>query len=301
MAEQVSYAALTWHDPHRALLSAPATQRWAELENQIRTRWIDGDKKGAYRAEGCLDKFDAALIQAFRLTTFERSLHAQGKAMQLPLGAIALRGTEACGDFEALLLQGRAALDVLSRFIANSLNTSSKGFRRLPKILSNYPNNAKAVQLGDTVRAAWSWFGGLLGGETGSLRDMVAHNHALLESIATYFTVYKLETGKILILDTEIEFGSSGSLFPLLATGRESTKWLSYLVLNCLGIEMGLQPLSPGDCEPNWEALSVPLSKFILDQPTSDSVELLSVQRITPDGFEARTTVCDPSILSKAT
>jgi hypothetical protein len=218
----------------------------------------------------------------------------------------ALRGAEACSDFEGLLLQGRATLDRLTWFITTQFKNRSQSFRKMAAVLSNFEqNNSEARALLAIVKAADNWFDGTFGRlqESKSLRDLVAHYGALTERIRTFFAVTRVSPNSALIIDCEVSLPNQSRPLPILATAHESAKWLSYIVLNCAATMMTVPQLPVEAYRPLWQNLTVVLSDYVIPEPEGSplgSHVLHTVRTMTLDGFVNGTDNVDPSILERA-
>lgn len=135
--------------------------------------------------------------------------------------------------------------------------------------------------------AAHGWFDGTFGNLEGSksLRDLVAHNHALTEGIRTCFGITRVPQSSALVIDCEISLRNQSTSLAILATTHESVKYLSYLVLNSAATMMKVPQLHLEAYYPLWH---------------NRTVALQTIRTMTLDGFEIGTDNVKPSIFENA-
>jgi len=246
-------------------------------------------------------------LQVHRLRAHHDNLVKEARASPpIPGFNIAMHGAEACSDFEGLLLQGRACLDRLTYYIATRFKDKTSSFRRLPNTLELFEGKSEeAAQLLAVIRNANSWFGGMFGklDTPNSLRDLVAHDHALTEGIQTCFAAHRLDLRRGLIIDCEVQLPYMRLPIPLLQTAHESARWISYVVLECLAAMLRRERLDLAEYVPTWENLSVVLSQFVIDEPAESPLgpyAFATASRMVLDGVRTRTHNMDPTFFERA-
>ena len=218
----------------------------------------------------------------------------------------ALRGAEACADFEALLLQGRAALDRLAWLVTSRFKNPSQSFRKVATVLGAFEKkDTDASQLLAIVHQADNWFDGTFGklDEPHSLRDLVAHHHSLTEGSRTCFGITRLADGSALLVDCEIRLPGQPTPNPVLRTAHASVKWLSYLVLNCAAVLLKRATLNPDDYDALWHNRTVVISNYLIQQPEGSPLGehwLHTVKTMTLDGFIFGTDNVTPAVFDQA-
>jgi hypothetical protein len=293
---KLHYVAFGPDAPGYGLLSERVLAQWAAIEEAIRMEWKKPSPEHRYQPTalaGCLEKLNSSLLQARRLKDHEERL-LENRRMLNSVNegqCIAIRGSEVCSDFEGLLLQGRASLDRLARFIGQLLRDDCSSFRKIGNVLQSASNNKPfAKDLHNVIVRSSSWFDKTFGqlSDEKALRDLVGHLHSLTEGVTTCFAIHKVGPTKILVLDCEIKLPGMSRQFPVLLTARDSVQWLSYIALNCAAIVSGIPTLEWSCYRPEWPERMVALSKFAITEPHgsllgSDSIR--TVRNMTPDGF----------------
>ena len=268
------YFAMAEGVSHYNLLPDVAVTQWSAINQALNQAWRLGEptlQSKAVSLSGCLEKLGSSLLQAHRLRNHHDILIRQITKFKDADGSLmAWRGAEACADFEGLLLQGRATLDRLTWFIATQFKNRSQSFKKIAAILSNFAaNDGEARCLLSIIKAAHGWFDGTFGNLEGSksLRDLVAHNHALTEGIRTCFGITRVSQNSALVIDCEVSLPNQSTPLAILATTHESVKYLSYLVLNSAATMMKVPQLHLEAYYPLWHNRTVALSKYVLTEP----------------------------------
>lgn len=311
MPDQFQYLAVGGGIPHYALLRETATQQWETIQKALLAEWRSSEENDVRRRvrnlSGCLEKLSASLMQAHRIRNHHDNLLCQAKALK-PAGATCatIRGADACADFEALLLQARAALDRLAWYMTSHFKNPSQSFRMVQNVLANFANrNDEAKELIEIIKKSDSWFDGTFGqlDAPKSLRDLVAHNHALIEGVRTCFGINRVNENSVLLIDCEIQLPGLNTPIPVLTTANETVKWISYIVLNVVAVFNKVPRLQPDAYESRWHNRTVTISRFVIDQPTGSLLgpyTLHSFRNMTPDGFVVGTDNVNPSIFEHA-
>lgn len=223
-----------------------------------------------------------------------------------PDQAAAYQGSDACADFEALLLQGRASLDRLTWFLGDVYKNPCKSFRRIRNVLSDFAGKDEdARELLALVNAANSWFDGTFGklDTPQSLRDLVAHHHALVEGTRTCFSIARVSPDRSLAIDCEVQLPGLSTSLPVLRTAHTSVMYLSYLILNGVSIFLDSTRLPLEKYESTWHLQTVVLSDYAKQEPPGSPLGpnwVSCVSRMTPDGFQVATFNVDPAIFKHA-
>jgi hypothetical protein len=311
MPDQFQYLAIGGGIPHHALLRDAATQQWEAIQKALLTEWKSSEESTVRRRvrnlSGCLEKLSASLMQAHRIRNHHDDLLCQAKALK-PTGAnsAAMHGANACADFEALLLQARAALDRLAWYVTSQFRNPSQSFRTIQNVLADFANrNDEAKELIEIIKKADTWFDCTFGqlDAPKSLRDLVAHNHALIEGVRTCFGINRVKENSVLLIDCEIQLPGLNTPIPVITTANETVKWLSYIVLNVVAVFTKVPRLQPDAYESRWHNRTVAISRFVIDQPAGSPLgpyTLHSVRTMTPDGFVLGTDNVNPSIFECA-
>jgi len=151
--ESVQYLALGGHERYVKVLPAHALAVLDHLNAAISQAWTAAGELGQPRlrkAKACIDRLEAFCLQVTRLAEHARSLARcpvpeayEREARQrlglsgFPHGVTVMRVfDEACTDFESLLFHGRAALDVVTRFIASEHGQRNESFSDLRNLLT---------------------------------------------------------------------------------------------------------------------------------------------------------------------
>jgi hypothetical protein len=311
MPEQVQYLAVGGGIPHYALLRDAAINQWEAVQEALRAKWKSSEQSDVRRRvadlSGCLEKLSASLLQAHRIRNHHDDLLCQAKALK-PTGAnsAAMRGANACADFEALLLQGRAALDRLAWHVTSQFKNPSQSFRKIKNVLAGFVNRSdEARELIEIIEKADTWFDGTFGklDAPRSLRDLVAHHHALIEGVRTCFGINRVTQNSVLLIDCEIQLPGLNLPIPVLTTANETVKWLAYIVLNVVAILTKVPRLQPDAYESRWHNRTIAISRFVIDEPAGSPLGpyiLHSVRTMTLDGFVFGTDNVNPSIFECA-
>lgn len=250
--------------------------------------WKAGDQTRLSAMGGCLEKLSTSLLQVHRIRGFHQDF-IENALLNLGKGAAyaALRGDVACVDFESLLLQGRAALDRLTWFVAREYKQSGNSFRRISGILENFKSKSEqARSLLNIVLEGSPRTTGLLvkieGGD--SFRDFVAHKGATTEKMTNCLGITYLDNERAILLDCELD------RFPLFRTSFEAVKYLSFTVLNTLAASIGQAQLPLSSYECNWRPQTAVLSEFVLLEPENRphaENHLAVVKHMHPDGLSS--------------
>jgi hypothetical protein len=230
--------------------------------------------------KGCLDKLVTSMFQ------IDRMISHQNSELTNPLNLIPVPGLfradsirETCSDFEALLLQSKAALDRLTWFVSHQFKQNSTSFSSLQNILKNFKKKDSRAEtiLSLLDKAAWlnNFFVDNKNGKK-SLRNIIAHYESIREGVANCFGIYHLSGDQVLFYDME----SKG--VPMYKTCWEISKYLPFLILNSLSLFTGVKILDLSDYKPKWKNFTVVVSEYKSDK----GFTLPIIKRFTHDGFE---------------
>jgi hypothetical protein len=253
------------------------------------------DRKLMISANGCVERLLAFLLQAKRIVLHAEQICKQGA--EQPTDGVAmmvLNPNEVLFDFESLLFQGRALLDRLTFFLANQIyGQDCDRFNKLVKILENFKQkDPRAVAALTVIGECFAAMKGLLvDSDDGkkSLRSDLIHKSTAGERTRYAFVLHFLSKKQIIRFDYEVEG------YPLIGSAWTLSKYVPYLVLNCLGIYLHRPSLlAMTECEPTWKNRFVHFSKFV--DSTSAGPEF-SAAKMNPSGFEIMTTRLKPSVL----
>lgn len=310
-ARKTAYLAVGGDVPHQDLLGSEPVQLWQQTQEALTAKWTGSSDPASRRQvldlAGLHEKLAAALLQAGRLRDHHKALIRNATALlDTPDAMLAVRGSEACADFEALLLQARAALDRLTWFVGYRFKNPCKSFRRISNVLADFVEKVPAAsELHDIIAETDSWFDGVLGKltTTTSLRDLVAHHHAVIEGTRTCFGAIRIDRDRVLLTDCELQLPGMDLCVPVLRTAHQTVQHLAFLVLNTIAVFLDLPRLPLTTYVSTWENRTVTLSLFVLDEPEGTTVgsdSLVSVARMNPDGFEMRTDNVSPELFDHA-
>jgi len=291
---------------HFGMLNDEVVNLWSQLTHQkfVWEKLSGVEKERLLRLNGCLNKLSACLLQCSRLSAHYNSLILEAERNSVDKfppdieeAHLAYAGTVACSDFEALLLQGCAALDRLTYFLSSEYKTPNNRYRKLVNILGNFAeNDRRALELIEIQRISEAWVDGVLTifNSPRSFRDIVAHNEAASERMNSCFAVTLLEKRRALIYDCEV--GGLG----IYETTCEAAVHLPYLVLNSLAIMFDLEPIREIEAfSIDWENQTVLLRNFALEEPANSPLGpnvARVAKRMIPSGVELMTRNVNPGL-----
>ena len=296
-------------NPTYGMLSDQGEVLFTEIKEYLRTQWSDTDPKENKRLKGisgCMDKLSAFLMQGQRMKKYHNELLDNAKMFNLvgsaklpePSIGFAKKGREECADFEASILQARAALDRLTWLISYVLNpprTKKKkksSFNNLEDILDK-SQHPKAPQLLRIIKQCQHLKINLIyPGHPDPLRDFVAHKGAASEIMNSCFAIYYF--GQSLVLVCDCELGDANVCTPVFRTSKNLCHDLPYVVLNTLATICDLATVGYEHFSPNWRLDSVVLSDFV----GLGELQLNVIKRTIPSGFEHAVLLVDKSIMS---
>ena len=141
-------------------------------------------------------------------------------------------------EFEALILQARACLDVLTILITKRLlGHQVNFFSKLKNVLENSKMSKSSEKIiGLLNDSEWLFESGVLTGE--STRSYVAHFGSLLTMQECCMAISGIEEGKVLIFD--LEFRKS---IPVMNTASNILEFVPYFAINTLSILCELTPV----------------------------------------------------------
>lgn len=302
--EQQLFLAVRGNRPGFGLLRLEIVHQWESLQTFLNSQWKNEEKRDyLIRIDGCLDKLQSGLLQCYRMRQHHDDLIKKAAEMApANVGSAAFLGDIACTDFESLLLQGRAALDRLSWFIADSFGQKCQSFRKLRNVVANFQKKSKeAGGITAIIDDSNSWFDSTFGkiDSPESLRDLVSHRHALTEGLQTCFGINHIGHRRAIIFDCETRLPGMTKSTPLFQTSNDSIQFLSYIVLNCISILTGKQTYPLSLYSSTWNNRTVVFSDFVMHEPDGTQLgdtSLIVVRRMTPDGFDTTNRNFAPSI-----
>jgi hypothetical protein len=309
MEETVQYLLLGGHERYVKVLPPHAVTALDQLNVAISKAWTPAGQPGQpllRKAKACVDRLEAFCLQVARLAEHARSLarrpvpeeYEREARKRLGLSGFSRGMTvmrvldEACTDFESLLFHGRAALDVVTRFIASEHNQRNESFSDLRNLLTrNAPRNDVRASAVRRVLDEAPEIEGVLADPLGekSLRSKVAHYTSLQVGIRNAFTLTRLNDGRLLIFDcTALEY-------PVLATTRRLAQDVPFVVLSAVAVYLG-EPISltHAGCEPAWRIPTVVFDEFVDETRTGP---IFAVSAPTPDGFKLRREHLRPEVV----
>jgi hypothetical protein len=301
---EISYLALgSSGNPDYGLLAQRVNDLFSSLRSHVTTKWKDAgstEKTRLARISGCLEKLSSFLMQASRMRKYHDSLIDMAQKFNqfgdapLPFAFwIAQHGREACSDFEGTLLQARAALDRLARFIAAELKQTCSSFTRLEGILSGSREDLAKTILKIIREAEYLKMSLIAPGNPDPLRDFVAHKGAAWEIMSGCFAVYFLGRNQVLICDCEL--GDTTAHLAVLKTSQRLCSEIPFVVLNTLATICGIETVAREDFAPNWQLVTAVLSEYVTQEPTG--IRFNVIKTMTPSGFESQMQMLDRGVL----
>jgi hypothetical protein len=306
---QTPFLAIQEEVPHFGLLTPAPIEQWRAIERFQTEEWRRSDqsrKEWVRRIGGCLDKLGGSLLQVARMRDhYQDMLRSIKSAAHMRASVIGYRGAIACADFEGLLLQGRAALDRLTWFLAGNYHQQCSSFRKLANVLENFQADAQATALLQIIRTAEPWFDSLYAKieSPEALRDSIGHKHAVTEGMVSCFGVSYLDGGRALVLDCEVRLPGEAMPTSIMRESHESARYLSYTVLNALSIVAGIPTLDLAQYDPTWRSAAVTLSDYLTGDPEGSPLapgHLTFVRHMHPDGAVIEQRNVDPEIYAHA-
>jgi hypothetical protein len=302
--EKQLFLAIRGDKPGFGLLRLEIVQQWESLQSFLTAQWKNKEKHDyLVRINGCLDKLQSSLLQCSRMRQHHDDLLKKAAEMTpANVRYTAFLGDIACTDFESLLLQGRAALDRLSWFIADSFGQKCQSFRKLRNVVANFEQKSKeAGMINAIIDASNSWFDSSFGkiDSPESLRDLVSHRHALTEGMQTCFGINYVGNRRAIIFDCETRLPGMTKNTPLFRTSYDSIQFLPYIILNCVSILTGQQTYPLSLYSSTWNNRTIVFSDFVMHEPDGTPLgdaSLSVAKRMTPDGFDITNRNFDPSI-----
>lgn len=287
------------------LLPEDARTRWKEIGQQLANRWQRGssDRQLADQLSGCLDKLSASLMQIARLRSHEHTFLQQGCALpQMPGVAIALRGADACADFEGLLLHGRATLDRLTWFVSGQFGQQCNSFRRLKSTLRPFYRRPLFPELTRLISVLEPWASQVFApiDSPDSLRDLVGHREALTERMRVCFAAHRTSRDAILLLDCEVQLSSDTSPVAVFQAAAQAAAFLSCAVLDVASLYLDMQPMGIASYSCRWTPVAVQLSKFITSYEDGGPIQpnmITFARRMHATGFDTETRPVSSEVL----
>jgi hypothetical protein len=303
--------ALKIRDPSWDLVNDSVRNQRDALETTLVEQWKASADNPVERTRirsilGCIDAMRTILVQAHRIRKHHNTLldtvQKIGSAVRrgMPVGPMALAGGIVRSDFDALLLQGRAALDRLTWMITNKYKQRTQSFKSLEKVLGNFQHRDPIAQeLLSLVNTAGpglaSVYWAIQSGE--SLRTFVAHLGSLAERTGNAFPVVFLPQKRALVFDCEL------GGHPLFKTTEQTLPYLTFLLMNSVAVLAGVDRLPLEEYSLVWKPQTVPLFEYIVDEPDGSpkGPHALTVAFATqPGGFEFLTRNFRPEVFDRA-
>ena len=164
-------------------------------------------------------------------------------------------------EFEALILQARACLDVLTILITKGLlGHQVNFFSKLKNVLENSKMSKSSEKIiGLLNDSEWLFESRVLTGE--STRSYVAHFGSLLTMQECCMAISGIEEGKVLIFD--LEFRKS---IPVMNTASKILEFVPYFVINTLSVLCKLTPIEKKEFSNDLCKEFITLSKETVEQ-----------------------------------
>jgi hypothetical protein len=241
---------------------------WQEMARAKKdwNKMTPAEKELHRRVSGCLEKLSACLLQCRRLKEHHEWLITQAKQNaidNLPPDinqiSAAFSSSAAIADFEALVLQSRAALDRLTLYLTSHFRNPSSRYTKLSNILGNFVNRDMiAKQLIQIHQESESWIDGLLSAINSgqSFRSIIAHREAAMERMNSCF----VENRRALLFDCEL-WG-----FGVFKTAIEAAQHLSFLILNSLAILSSHSILPFSSFNILWENKTILFADYVMEE-----------------------------------
>jgi hypothetical protein len=289
---EVNYLAVGEDNPKyfEKILHPEVISHYQKIRKYLNEEWDSGDRDKILSITGCLEKLSATIFQVYRLYDHQRIILKNAKnfvnldARNL---AMSLGHEEACYDFESLLFQCRSTLDILTWVITKSYKNKSNSFKKLRAILNDhFPANIKNQYLSILDQSKWlENFMITQKNLMKSIRDSITHYSSYNQRTEYVFNIVSVNRNEIILTDTE-------SLnIPLFETTWELSKYLPFVVLNCISSYTINEALSISDCIPKWRNRATRISKYLESQEGSllNPNNIRVAKSLDPDGFTFRT------------
>jgi len=214
MSEKFNYVAIGESHPKYfpSILNQKVIQQFENINKYVTNKWKasnDDQKIELLIITSCLEKFQSCILQISRIIDYQnkrlRNLVKIAFDPKKPL--MAFREDEACTDFESLLLQIRACLDILTFFISRKFNQKSDRFRfsKLEKILNNFKSDPSAIQISILLNNS-NAIKELIVDDKGkkSLRTFVAHTGSISQKMNGCLQIIPIDSGKVILSDISL-------------------------------------------------------------------------------------------------
>ncbi len=244
--EKYNFAAIAEDDFDHGLLNMETILRIKEIENYI-------DKDNSFDAEeinlveNCLLKLEAILYHIDNIKKIKEKNFDHIKRLfnnkDNDSATCAFMGKDLVFEFEALLLQAMASLEIITSLATHRLKgKETRKFRKFKKIVDNTNSGEYTEKLKGILKdCEWLYESEILiqaDENRKSRRDYVAHYGSLMKTNDCLLTVSGVGKGKILIFD--IEFRKS---IPLMNTTSKILEYVPYLIINIISILCGLNKI----------------------------------------------------------
>ena len=257
---------------HYGLLEDDPLALWKEISRAKKdwNKMTAAEKELHRRISGCLEKLSACLLQCRRLKEHHEWLITQAKQNaidNLPPDinqiSAAFSSSAAIADFEALVLQARAALDRLTLYLTSYFRNPSSRYTKLSNILENFVNrDVIAKQLIQIHQASEPWINGLLSAINSgqSFRSIIAHREAAMERMNSCFAINFMDSRHALLFDCEL-WG-----FGVFKTTIESAQHLSFLILNSLAVMSSHSTIPFSSFNIRWENKTILFADYVIEE-----------------------------------
>jgi hypothetical protein len=264
---------------------------YKRIKKYLADEWKRNKKNNVLEIESCLEKFNAVLLQIYRLYKHQKTI--LGNAIYFVDSkrdlTMAMGQEEACYDFESLLFQCRSSLDILIWFIlrAHSINAAhSSTFTTFRKKLNyNFSPKERDQYLSVLDQCKWLESFMISRKDNTVVRDSIAHYSSYNQKTEYVFNIVALATNEIVITDME----SLG--VPLFTTAWELSKYIPFVILNYLSFHTIKEPLLLSDCTPKWKNLTVRISMYLENQDNNSlkTNHIRVAKSLNPGSFTFRT------------
>jgi hypothetical protein len=145
-------------------------------------------------------------------------------------------------EFEALVLQARATLDTVTWLLSRACGQRTWRFSRLRNVLSDGATSDKKIHqcLGLLDQCPWMLSSKVLVGDP-STRSYIAHYGSLLSTQRTCFTVNKIDSQRVLLIDAEMHDN-----VPVMTTASRIQQDVAFFAMAALSVFLDL-PLPDKD------------------------------------------------------
>ncbi len=245
----------------------------------------------------CVHKLEAVAYHLSHLRAYKAGLldRIRRAAEGAPLGTAAFLEPEIVFEFEALILQARAALDAVTWFLSRACGQKTSTFKRLRNALSGRAAGDSRIRQCLSLLDQCEWMSSskvLVAGDQ-STRSYIAHYGSLLSAQQTCFAVSGIDAETALLFDMEMR----GDV-PVMATGSKLQEEVLFFVTAALSVFLEL-PL------PEKKAFASDLGRqfVVLSESVAapgDGIQVGVIKEMRLGGFTVGDVTVSKDVLARA-